>query len=308
MDSPVRRLFLECKQNVCNILTTFSSFGFILNKKKSHPTPSHQVRSLGFFINSITMTVSLPPDKISNAVQLCSAALVIQTFSIHHLASIIGTLVSLFPACPFGRAHYRGLERLKIHALRSSRGSYSSSCSLNADAVSELQWWIHNVPHTCAPISRGNPTDVLFTDSSEGSWGSFFNGVKARGHFTPQEAANIIAVKELFAAFFGFKSFLRHFSGSHVLIRSDNIAAVAYIRDMGGMKNTLMDSTAKKLWDLAYEHGIWISASFIRGSDNSDADHASRILNDRTEWALPVPVFNKLCDKFFFPSIDLFAS
>ena len=69
-----------------------------------------------------------------------------------------------------------------------------------------------------------------------------------------------------------------------------------------------MDSTAKKLWDLAYEHGIWISESFIRGSDNSDADHASRILNDRTEWALPVPVFNKLCDKFFFPSIDLFAS
>ena len=110
--------------------------------------------------------------------------------------------------------------------------------------MSELQWWIHNVPHTCAPISRGNPTDVLFTDSSKGSWGSFFNGVKARGHFTPQEAANIIAVKELFAAFFGFKSFLRHFSGSHVLIRSDSIAAVAYIRDMGGMKNTLIRASS----------------------------------------------------------------
>ena len=45
-----------------------------------------------------------------------------------------------------------------------------------------------------------------------------------------------------------------------------------------------------------------------KSSHNVLADLASRILNDRTEWALPMSIFTKITKLFFVPDIDLFAS
>ena len=47
---------------------------------------------------------------------------------------------------------------------------------------------------------------------------------------------------------------------------------------MGGMKNILMGDIAKQILQFAYGNGFWLSASFIPGVENSDADLASRIL------------------------------
>ena len=68
--------------------------------------------------------------------------------------------------------------------------------------------------------------------------------MKAQGFYTPQEKNNIIAVKEMFAIYYGLHSFLHYFKGSNILIRSDNVGAVAYVREMGGMKNEIMDELA----------------------------------------------------------------
>ena len=304
----VANTFNECFQNICFIMRTFTSFGFLLNKDKSAPVPSHQVHSLGFYLNSITMNITLPPEKIANAVQMCQAFLVLPDFTVLQLAQLIGTLVSLFPACPLGRLHYRSLERLKVETLHHNRGSYEAICSLNKPCYSDLNWWLHYVPFTAAPISRNNPSFVLYCDSSEYAWGAYLSGVTAQGYYTPEEKNNIIAVKELFAIYYGLRSFSSHFLGSHVLVRSDNVGAVAYVRDMGGMKNVVMDHIAKQIWEFAQEHGFWISISFISGHDNYDADFTSRILSSRTEWTLHQSLFHKLTQIFFQPDIDLFAS
>ena len=73
--------YQECYDNICHIMRTFSTFGFILHKIKSAPVPSHQVRSLGFHLNSITMHITLQHDKISNAINLASAILVASDLS-----------------------------------------------------------------------------------------------------------------------------------------------------------------------------------------------------------------------------------
>ena len=65
---------------------------------------------------------------------------------------------------------------------------------------------------------------------------------------------------------------------------------------------------------LPSEYGIfalkitWISAAYIPGKDNIEADHQSRILQDATEWKLHPELFQKIVDKFGKPDIDLFAS
>ena len=297
-----------CFRNVCVIMRTFSFYGFLIHKIKSAPEPSQQVRSLGFILDSVSMTVALPQDKIINAIQLCHQVLDSSSLQIQLLAQLIGTLVSLFPACPLGQLHYRSLERVKIASLRNNRWDYSALCVLNVPSVTDIHWWINTIPTTAAPIRRNNPTDVVFCDSSKYAWCGFFEDITANGYFNSQELPNIIAYKELLAIYFALRSFVRLFKGNHILIRSDSVNAVAYVRDMGGMQNVPMDNLAKKIWNFAMEHQFWISVSFIPGVENLDADFGSRHLSQRTEWALPVSVFNALVSKLMLPSIDLFAS
>ena len=82
---------------------------------------------------------------------------------------------------------------------------------------------------------------MIFTDSSDYAWSGYFRDVTAHTFFTADECSNIIAFKELLAIYYSLRSFHRFLSGNHVLFRSDNVAAVAYLCDMGGMKNVKMD-------------------------------------------------------------------
>ena len=289
----------QCYNNICHIILTSSAFGFILHKLKSAPLPSHQVRSISFHLNSITMHITLPADKISNAISLASAVLIACDLTVFHIAQVIGTFVSLFPACPLGLAHYRGLESLKVKMLTFNKGSYSASCVLDSSSVQDIQWWLQNLPHTAAPIACPPPSDILFTDSTDKSWGAWFQGQYAQSHFTIEEQDNIIAVKGLYAVLFGLHSFFKYFTGNHILIRCDNVGAVAYVCDMEGMCNSIMNQIAKDIWDFAASDGIWLSITYIKSSDNFHADLASRILNDRTEWALPQILFDRLTTVFF---------
>ena len=194
--------FQRCYDNIINIMKTCSFYGFIINKKKSAPVPSTQVRSLGFYINSISMHVTLPADKIESALLLCHSAIHQQTITIAVLAQLIGTLISLFPACPLGKLHYRSLERLKVDALRKNRGDFNAFCTLDDLSISDISWWIDTIPVTAAPIHRQNPSDVIFTDSSDYAWLGYFRDVTAHTFFTADECSNIIAFKELLAIYY----------------------------------------------------------------------------------------------------------
>ena len=44
------------------------------------------------------------------------------------------------------------------------------------------------------------------------------------------------------------------------------------------------------------------------GSQNTQADRASRIFNDQTEWKLNTTVFQRIIDRLVLPEVDLFAS
>ena len=77
---------------------------------------------------------------------------------------------------------------------------------------------------------------------------------------------------------------------------------------MGTTISPLRDSFCRKIWQQLYERDCWLSINYIKSSDNFDADLASRIFNDRTEWALPTPIFYQIAEMFGCPSIDLFAS
>lgn len=53
---------------------------------------------------------------------------------------------------------------------------------------------------------------------------------------------------------------------------------------------------------------LWLSAAHLQGSQNIEADKASRVFYDNTEWKLHSDIFQIIIKTFFVPTIDLFAS
>ena len=62
----------ELKVSVETVVHTLQNLGFVINFEKSILEPCSRLRHLGFIIDSVTMTVSLPQDKIDTVKELCS--------------------------------------------------------------------------------------------------------------------------------------------------------------------------------------------------------------------------------------------
>ena len=62
---------VELQSHVNQTVSLLESLGFTINREKSQLVPSQQVRFLGFQVDSVTMKLFLPEDKIQQIVQMC---------------------------------------------------------------------------------------------------------------------------------------------------------------------------------------------------------------------------------------------
>ncbi len=79
----------------CNV---FQELGFIVHPVKSEFEPSQTRKFLGFIINTKDMTVSLPEGKRQEIFNHCTELLESSSPSIRDVASLLGKMVSAFPA------------------------------------------------------------------------------------------------------------------------------------------------------------------------------------------------------------------
>lgn len=302
-------LCLQAIKDTCQVL---EQCGFVLHgEPKCVLKPTHELEFLGFIINSSEQTVTLPVGKKERYIEACKQLLCSDTVSIRFFSQIIGMLISTFDAVQFGPLHYRHLEKDKIEALHFSHGNYDASMIVSKLAKDELQWWVSNLPSAYNRLIREGRTLELFTDATILSWGAVCEGIPLSGFFTSheQEQLNLnINACELLAVKLAIESLLNIFRGCNVLVRSDNVTAVAYINHMGGTKSSVCNALAQKIWQTCIQADIWLSASHIPGHENVEADFQSRHLNLRTEWSLNQSIFDQLCLRYGTPEIDLFAS
>ena len=303
--------FERCAEAICFSYNTLVSLGFLPNDEKSTYVPTQIIQSLGHIINSVSMTVSLPPSKTEAIISLCHTAIKNPTFSIRHLCTIIGKLISCFVAHPLGRLHYRSMERLKVSQLKTSKGNFETTVSLTPTCLQDLHWWLATLPFAQAPINRGNCTAVFTCDASEKGWSADFDSTRANGRFSLLEMPFSTNTKEILAVLFGLRSHIHNFVGQHILIMSDSTTAISVVKKMGSMGSLVHDNLARDIWDFAQQHGVWISITHIPGKVNSESDHGSRFFNTNLEWSLPPSTFDKLLHVFrdYGPFVmDLFAS
>ena len=126
--------------------------------------------------------------------------------------------------------------------------------------------------------------------------------------FTQKQSAFHTNIRELLALKFGLEHLASHHRNIHVIAHMDNSTAVCYLNRMGGTHSDILNSLAQEIWEWALLRNIYLSAVFIAGKDNVEADYLSRIPQDRMGWMLNPRIFFKVSQKFYHPDVDLFAN
>ena len=98
------------------------------------------------------------------------------------------------------------------------------------------------------------------------------------------------------------KSFL------HVRVMWDNVTTIAYVNNMDSIKSETCNNIACSIWNFCIENKLWVSAAYVPGKNNIEADQQSRILQDAMKWKIHPLIFHKVFDKVGKPAIVLFTS
>ena len=124
----------KCCATILETISVLSDLGFVVHVEKSVFVPQQQATFVGFRINSLTMKITLTPEKVNK----------ITTFIFREVAQAIGYIVSSLPAVKYGKCHYRAIENNKISALKEANGNFDSTMCLSTSAVAELEWWVNH--------------------------------------------------------------------------------------------------------------------------------------------------------------------
>ncbi|XP_067023025.1 uncharacterized protein [Acropora muricata] len=77
---------------------------------------------------------------------------------------------------------------------------------------------------------------------------------------------------------------------------------------MGGIRSEPLNTLAKKIWHWCMSRKIWLSAQYVPGDLNAEADSALRLFSEDLDWSLHPTIFSELQSTIRSPDIDLFAS
>lgn len=290
--------------------TLLRSLGFIISVKKSSVKPAQQMTYLGFVINSQNMTVSLSNDKAIDIKTILQSALTQTDMSIRQYAGVLGKIAATLPANKYGQLHLKLLEQEKTKALYKHKFSYEGIIPLTEPMREEINWWIKTIESVSRPIYQPKPDFQLFTDASFLGWGCYIPSTKQKtgGRWGVEDHANDINFLELKAVLLSLKSCCSSLVNNHIRINSDNTSTVVGINRQGSTQSYNCNIIVQQIWAWAIPLHIWLSAAHCPGVLNVEADEASRVFNDNTEWQIDKSLFQDLCRRFGTPEVDLFAS
>ena len=252
----------SCLSTAIKTVRLFDSLGFIIHPEKSSFIPSMTIRYLGFELDSVNMTVSLPQDKKLKIIQCYGKLLSCENPTIRSVASVLGLIVSSFPAVRYGPLHHRALNHVKDAGLRNSKGKFDAKVTLDVSAKNNLIWWIKNVESANNDIYRENPSLVLETDASLLGWGAVYEEETTHGLWSVEESKNHINVLELKAIKYALQSLVRT-KNSHIKVLCDNTTAVHSINKMGTSHSIHCNNIVQEIWTWAIKNNNWLTVSHI---------------------------------------------
>ena len=126
--------------------------------------------------------------------------------------------------------------------------------------------------------------------------GSYCHDQKTGGPWTSQEKKDHINVLELRAVKYAILTFSRlHPKSQSIHIQMDSIIVLSYLVKMRGTRNKYLTVLSQEIWGCLLSKEITITAEYLPGLLNVEADTQSRTVKDASEWKLNPRIFQKIC-------------
>ena len=234
--------------------------------------PAQEVKWLGVNINTANMTLSIPEDKVNEALEKVSRVATARSISRKHLQSIVGQLLHVAKCVKPARLF---VSRL-LEALRGGNGKFIRG---NADMRADFRWLIEFCTswNGLAYIAPSAPARDIYvdaclsgigaTDGTRAYAGQVANVDDGAANITELEALNVVVALQ---SFLGEKD-----RGTHIRIHCDNHAAV-HVLQTGRGRNRLLLDCARAAWMVQAVLDVELSYVHVPGIDNREADLLSR--------------------------------
>ncbi len=218
------------------VLRHLSHLGLRVNWEKSKLSPVQRISFLGVELDSVSMKARLTEERAQAVLNCLSSFRVRNVVPLKQFQRLLGHMASAAAVTPLGLLHMRPLQhwlhsRVPRWAWRRGtlRVGISQQCRRSLSPWTDLAFLRAGVP--LEQVSRHT---VVTTDASSTGWGATCNGQAASGLWTGPRLLWHINCLELWAVHLALQQFRPLLLGKHVLVRTDNTAAVSYINRLGG--------------------------------------------------------------------------
>ena len=299
----------ELERHVVALIYLLECMGYIINSKKSITNPAQTLEFLGLIVDTLSMELRLPLDKLKKIRAESRKLAREQTTSARSLARLLGKMNATTPVIPPAPLFCRHLQMSLTRALEEGSQSYETHVTLSPEGREELTWWDNHMSRWNGKSLVKTEIDIVIdSDASLMGWGATSSQQRTGGPWSAEESKMHINCLELLAATLAVKTFVKNLTQMSVLLRIDNTTAVAYINNMGGTVSPELVALARSLWMWCLERNIHTTAQYLPGVQNTIADAESRTIVDRFDWKLNPNLYRRI-DHLFGPiEVDLFAS
>ena len=296
----------ECTEMIQKTMNLGRKMGLLFNLKKSKLNPTNILEWLGMVWNTASETLSLSPENQQRCWKKIFKAKCAKNMSLRQWESLIGSLNHACEVVPYGRLR---LRRLILEARTVFRSKNRDSVTPFPPRLrSLLKWWSPKRLSAEAKWMQEPSSLTLVTDASDHGWGyQSSEGHHGQGLWDSQARKRHINWKELQVIYIAMdkeKDILNH----HIRVLTDNTSTMFCINKLGTSRSLSLLRVSEKIFQLAQERKVQLSASHIPGKINAWADALSRQATASVAWILKDSVFQELVQRFGLPEIDLFAS
>ena len=299
----------EAQVDTQAVVDLTQSLGWIINQEKSELKPTQVFSFVGYEYHLDSALVRPTQERWLKLQDLILRLKSKHVLTARCLMSLIGLLASTEKMVPEGRLHMRPFQfHLKEHWRYPQ--SLDNLLPWTEAIVAHLDWWQN--PSNVMKGADLHPKDhsiQLFTDASNEGWGAHLDQKSTKGLWSDRKKRLHINVLELKAVSLALRDFKDQCQNQTVLVATDNSTVVAYINKQGGTHSAEMCALLWKIMTWCHHYHITLKARHIPGCLNVMADLLSRSNQvQSTEWSLHPQVFKQICQKWFTPHVDLFAT
>ena len=268
---------LECQIALSSLTELVENLGLVINQDKV-AQPAQRMTFLGIYIDCVAWTLSLPIDKLEKLKIYLSKWTVKQKATKKELQCLVGKLNWAAKVVRGGRTFLRNLINLIMkvelahHYVR-----------LGVAARGDIAWWQMALVyfHGDTPFNMDIPlpSHVFATDACLRGGGAYFENdwlYLDWGIDIPELQSASINVLELRMILESARRWGSRWKGSHIRVRSDNVAAVQAINN-GTTRCPELWEIVKELFWLSVQFDFRLSALHIEGKLNVLSDRISRL-------------------------------